>query len=457
MLETIVSRLWNRYITRRNRHRAGTGSVRLGNLISDGCVTEQYVSVPERLRLEHVAILGKTGSGKSSLMKYMVRQDIEDGRGFCFFDLHGDATGQIIGMIAQRERILGRDLSDRLIVIEPADPEYSVGLNLLESSGGQQTYVQIAEFTQILKLRWQLDRFGPRTEELLRNALAVLSDNNVTLVELPLLLSDAAFRTACIRKSTHPEAQEFFRTRYNRASEGMQALVRDAILNKTSAFTADPHFRHIIGQVVSSFSFPALMDSGKWLIVNLDKGRLGEQASVLGALLVTKIKNAVFARSSRRIFSLYCDELPNLLGFDSGIEALFSEARKFGVSICSANQFSDQYGPHTRAAIAAVGTHLFFQLSALDAEKAAQSIDGGRSLATVLKNLSKQELIAKISDQPSVRVKVPDITLPTAGSRKLLERSRKRWARVRSEVEVEIEQRTKRLQDSGKEELDGWE
>lgn len=456
MLQTVFAKLWNRFGA--NVHEPSLrGSINLGYAIVDGRATNMLVGIPDSARLEHVSILGKTGSGKSTLMKHLVRQDIQHGRGFCFFDLHGDATAEIIAMVAAHERAAGRDLSSRLIVIEPADPEYSVGLNLLDAPSAQQLYVQIAEFTQILKQRWQLDRLGPRTEELLRNALVILSENNLTLLELALVLTDGAVRMSCVRASRQPVVREFFRTRYDRASEGMQAIVRDAILNKISTFTGDPHFRHIIGQAVSSFSFPALMDAGKWLIVNLNKGRLGEQASTLGALLVTKLKNAVFARQSRRMFSLYCDELPNLLGFAGGLETLFSEARKFGVSVCSANQFSEQHGAETRAAIAAVGSHIFFRLSAPDAEKAASTIDGGRVLATTLKNMPRQEMIAKIGERPFVRVRVPTLMLPKNIAGDLLKRSRGLWARRRDAIESEIVERTKRLCALQPEVLDGWE
>jgi len=455
MFDSLFAKLWNRFGPHQNQ--SFSGSANLGYTIVDGQQTGIRVGIPERTRLEHMSILGKTGSGKSTLMKYLVRQDIEHGRGFCFVDLHGDATAEILALIAAHERTTGRDFSTRLIVLDPADPERSVGLNLLDAANTQQLYVQIAEFTQILKDRWNLDRLGPRTEELMRNALIVLAESKLTLLELPLLLVDASVRSACVKRSCQAEVRDFFRTRYDRASDGMQAIVRDAILNKISAFSSDPHFRHMVGQVVSSFSFPALMDAGKWLIVNLDKGRLGEQAGTLGALLITKLKNAVFARKSRRLFTLYCDELPNLLGFAGGLETLFSEARKFGVSVCSANQFSDQYGSETRAAIAAIGTHLFFRLSAPDAEQAANSVDGGRALATTLKNLPRQEMIAKIADRPFVRVRVPTMKCPYIDFRELFSRSRTLWARGRDAIEAEIAERAARLRATTPEVLNGWE
>src|ERR1035441_10822270 len=206
----------------------------------------------------------------------------------------------LLRLIAAEERKRGADLSEKLIVIEPGDPEFSVGLNVLEAQAGQQSYVQLAEFAQILKARWHLDSLGARTEELFRSALHVLADNGLTLLEISSLLTHAAFRAACLNRVQNTEVSNYFRTRFDTRSEAMQGVYRDAILNKVSSFTTDQRFRHILGQQRSTFSLLEAMDRGRWVILNLDKGRLGEQASTLGSLLLTKLKNALFARTRRR-------------------------------------------------------------------------------------------------------------------------------------------------------------
>jgi len=109
------------------------------------------------------------------------------------------------------------------------------------------------------------------------------------------------------------------------------------------------------------------MDEGHWVIANLEKGRLGEQAATLGSLILTVLKNALFTREKRTLFTVYADEIQNLVAFGSGMETILSEARKFGVAVVSANQFLDQYPAEMRAAILSVGTHVFFQLSSTDA------------------------------------------------------------------------------------------
>src|ERR1700682_961712 len=192
--------------------------------------------------------------------------------------------------------------------------------------------------------------------------------------------------------------------------------MREPILNKISAFTADPHFRHIVGQPKSTFSIREAMDQGYWIIVNLDKGRLGEQALSLGSLIFTVLKNALFARQKRSLYTVYCDEIQNFIAYGSGIEAVLSEARKFGVAVVSANQFLDQYPTEMRAAILAMGTHVFFQLSSIDAAQAAQALDGGKSLTEHLKNLSRRQCIVKSGPDRWIDAKVPLVRTPHVDS-----------------------------------------
>ena len=457
LFEQLFAWAWNRLVAR-PKHPTNPNALSLGQLVIDGQVTASRMVIPQIKRAEHMAVLGRTGTGKSSLLLYLASQDIASGRGFLFFDLHGDATSTLLQMLAGQEQVLKQDLSRKVIVIEPADQEFSVGLNVLEPAASQHTFVQIAEFAGLLKQRWHLDAFGARTEELLRNSLLLLSENRLTLLELPLLLTDDAFRARCLRGASNSEARDYFAVRYNQASEGQQAMFRDAVLNKVSAFTADPHFRHILGQQHSTFSLIDAIDSGHFIILNLDKGRLGEHAATLGSLLLTKVKNALFARRRRQLFTLYCDEIQNLLAFDSGLDTLLSEARKFGIGVVSANQFLDQYPQSMRAAIMAIGTHILFQLSSGDAEKMAAALDGGKHLAETLKNLPQRHLVVKSGHERHARVVVPEFQPPGADYQGLYNRCRARWARRRNEVEREIRGRVR--MDPGeetREALHDWE
>jgi hypothetical protein len=425
--------------------------------VVDGEVQRSRAYLLDSKRCEHAAILGKTGQGKSFFLRHLSGQDVRNRSGFVFFDLHGDTMPFLLRLVAAEERRRGVDLSDRLIVIEPADPEFSIGLNVLEAQEGQQNYVQLAEFAQILKARWNLDSFGARTEELLRNALHVLADNSLTLLELSPLLTSAAFRAGCLNRVQNTEVASYFQTRFDTRSEVMQGVYRDAILNKVSGFTTDQRFRHILGQQRSTFSLLNAMDRGQWVILNLDKGRLGEQASTLGSLLLTKLKNALFARRRRQLFTIYADEIQNLVAYDAGLDTLLSEARKFGISVVSANQFLEQYPQQMRAAIMAVGTHVFFQLSSIDADKIASALDGGKRLAEILKNLPKRHMVVKSGSHRHQEVLVPNVAEPTTDYTDLYNRCRARWARRRTEIEAEIRQRHRQASRGTEEVLNDWE
>jgi len=424
--------------------------------VRDGDVTRRHVKLSNVRRAMHIAVLGKTGTGKSSLLRYLAQQDIEADRGFLYFDLHGDATPFLLQTINARERRLRRHLSDKLILVEPADPYVSVGLNPLEQELSPD-FVRVAEFAEVLKQRWALDRFGARTDELLRNTLYALSANGLTLVELAPFLARSAFRTACLKQVKNAEIRAYFETRYDPLSTPMQAVMREPILNKTSAFTTDPHFRHIVGQEHSTFSLRKAMDKGYWIVVNLDKGRLGEQSLTFGSLVLTMLKNALFARERRSLFTIYCDEIQNFVAFHGGIETMLSEARKFGVAIVSANQFLDQYPPEMRASILAVGTHIFFQLSSGDAGQIAQAVDGGRRMSELLKNLPRRHFVMKSGSERTIEAKVPQVLAPPVDATDLLNRSRYRWGRVRVLIEREIAKRHDLAERKPDELLHGWE
>ena len=439
-LEALLARLLNG----RARRRAAPVADRaldLGAQVVDGEITSHRVTIPQGRRAEHIALLGKTGSGKSYELRHCASQDIANDYGFCYADLHGDATPFLVATVAAEEHKRKQDLSDRLIVIEPADPEASVGINPLEGQSADDRFVQVAEFTQVLRQRWHLDSFGARTDELLRNSLYVLSENGLTLLELAPFLTHNAFRATCLNEVTNQEVKQYFHLRFDQASEPMRATMREPILNKTSAFTGDPRFRHIVGQRKSTVSLLEALDRGCWIILNLHKGKLGEQAITLGSLFVTKLKATLFSRKNRKLFTFYFDEIQNLLAFGSGLEAILSESRKFGISVTSGNQFLDQYPPEMRAAILAVGTHIFFQLSSSDAQQVATALDGGKPLAEILKNLPRRHMVVKTGHERWREAVTPTIREPKIDCTDLLARSRARWARKRSDIEEEIRAR----------------
>ncbi len=455
IIENIIANIWNR--TRRLFKRKLTGGLTLGMIVVDGRLTKAKYFLPQNKRTEHIVVLGKTGQGKSFLILFLCMQDIKAGRGLLIIDPHGSLIPLILQFIASEEKRTGQDLSSKVIVIEPGNPLCSVGFNPLEATSGQNSFVSIVGIAAIIKERWGLSHFGPQTEEILRNSLHVLSDNGLTILELSPLLSNSTFRATCLKKTSNPEVKDYFENRFEPMSEAMKATVRNPILNKTSEFASDPHFRHILGQKRSTFSVLDAMDSGQIVLVDLNKGLLGKHSATLGSLLMAQVSSAIFKRNSRQLCSLYLDEIQNLLTADSDLDVLLSEARKFGVSIVSANQYLEQFPKNMRAAIQAIGTHIAFQLSKDDALEMANIFDGGKPLSELLKNLPKKNFVVKSGHYPWKQVEVPDLKLPKVNFINLLERSRNHFARLRSDVEKEIQARRPKQKQTAGEALDAWE
>jgi len=454
-LEELIVGWWNRLQTgRRSRERDSRGGTLLGQRVVEDRVTNQKVTISQTRRTMHIGVIGKTGTGKSSFLKSLCLQDIAAGRGFFFLDLHGDATPFLLRAIAAEEKRQRTDLSQRVIVISLSDREASVGFNPLEDR--EADFARLAEFAELLRQRWGLDHFGARTDELLRNGLFVLSENGLTILELEPLLTDAGIRTALLRNVRNAEVRSYFEHRYGAASPQQQAVMREPILNKVSAFTSDARFRHIVGQSKSTFSFKEAMDGNTWVIAHLEKGRHGAQALTLASLLFTVGKNAIFGRERRSLFTLYLDELQNLVSQSTDVETTFSEARKFGVSIVGANQYIDQYPPSMRSAIFSISTHAFFQLSSTDAANVAAMLDGGKSLAERLKNLPTRHFVMKSGSEPWRELVVPTVEDAARSYSDLLRRSREAHAHPRTEIEREIAARHAALRTQTQEALHEW-
>lgn len=453
MVETFLSNTWNRFL--RLFQPKLKGGLLLGNMVVEEKATAQPYFIPHLKRAEHIAVLGKTGTGKSSLLQHICFQDIRARRGFVFFDLHGDSTSSLLSAIADQENKFHVDLSERVILIEPADLEYSVGINILADKGEQQNFASLSEITNLFEARWDL-ALGARTAELLRNALYVLAANHLTLVELALLLYNDAFRATCLKRVANTEVKEYFTLRFDTATPAMQASMRDPVLNKVGEFCSDPHFRHIVGQQHSTFSVENALDEGKWIILKLDRGRLGSQSLLLAGLFLSQLKWTLFRRRTRHLFSIFLDEVQNLVSPTVGIDVLLSESRKFGIGIISANQYLSQCPQNIRAAILSVGTHIHFQLAGDDAQEIAKLLDGGNHVAEHLRNLAPRHFVVKSGHHAAYEVLTPELPKITTDYSDLVKRSQARYARRRSEIEAEIQARKPKAV-AAQEALDEWE
>ena len=442
----LLTTLWNKWI---NRAPPAFG-IPLGYRVVDRQVSKSRFILPHQRRAEHLVILGKTGTGKTSLIKSMLARDIRDGHGFLCVDLHGDLTPFILGRIRQREQAKGEDLSSRTVIINPGDKISSAGLNVLRVSGNLSPL--ISEIVSIFRMRWQLDRFGARTEELLRNSLWVLAENGLTLLELAPFLVDVSVRARLVERTSNAEVKAYFRSRFELLSDAMQVVMREPILNKASAFTTDPAIRHLLGQK-STFDIRDAMDNGQWIILQLNKSELGENSETLASLILARFMNAIFSRRQRRLFTLYADEVQNLLATGDTFDHLFSEARKFGVSVITANQHFGQYPAQVRATLLSAGTTIFFRASPEDAPFIARALDGGRGVERQIKELPNRHFLVRSGGEQWMEVAADNVAENTTPTDGLVERSNAHWTRRRKVIEAEI---ASRVGPARKEALEEW-
>ncbi|MFQ5792436.1 MAG: helicase HerA domain-containing protein, partial [Acidobacteriota bacterium] len=213
---------------------------------------EERVILREEARPMHLAVMGLSGVGKSYFLENLIRQDVNQGTGFVVFDVHGDLAENVLGYLAERAG-KEREMLDRIVLIEPFDEAHTIGFNPLERTTHTSAFLQAQELAHILHSRWGERRFGARTEELLRSALYTLSARDLTLVEMPRLLTDKAFRRGVVRGIGEGAVVDYWEGRFEGLSERMQAAVREPLLTRVSAFLGDPQIREIVGQRKSTF------------------------------------------------------------------------------------------------------------------------------------------------------------------------------------------------------------
>jgi hypothetical protein len=373
-------------------------------------------------------------------MERLIRQDIQNKTGFVVFDVHGDLADNIIGYLAERAST-HPEIYDRTVILEPFDPDRSFGFNPLERVPDTSPFFQAQEFAFMLRQRWNAEQFSPRMEELLRNSFYTLSANHETLLRLPDLLTQKPIRDALTRNLESTEIRKFWIDRFDTLSAKMQAVYREPILSRLSSFLSDPQSRDIVGQS-STFSFREAMRNGHWIVVNLSKGRLGENSTMLGSLLFTKLELDIMSLASvsekhRSLFSVYADELQNLAGQSFG--RLIAEARKMRVSIVAGHQFWKQLELPLRHSMLAVGSKVLFRLHYHDAVELAGELAASEKIRYLrqLTVLGRGEGVARIASRSPVLFTVPAHRQPnptTEELRLLKTRSAERYTRSRHEI-----------------------
>lgn len=317
-------------------------------------------------RLGHIYVIGKTGTGKSTLLENMAISDIKRGNGLCLIDPHGDMASHILDYIPETR------IND-VLYFNPADTEFPVAFNPILGIHPSHHHLVASGLISTFKKIWA-DSWGPRMEYILRFALlTLLESQNSSLLEIQLLLTDQTFRTGILSKSKSPHLLSFWHNEFEKLSLKQRSEVIAPILNKTGLFLASPYLRNIVGQKVRGFNLTTIMNTGKILIANLSKGELGEDvSSILGNILVTNVQLAALYRAKqpekgRKPFYLYVDEMHSFVSLS--FADILAEARKYRLSIFLSHQYIDQLNEKIRSAIFGnVGTIISFRVGAEDAK-----------------------------------------------------------------------------------------
>ena len=327
------------------------------------------VHVLKKDRMRHVYIIGKTGVGKSELLKEMIKQDMRDGQGLCVIDPHGD-------LIEDTLRYVPPERAEDVILFDPADVERPMGLNLLEAKSEDQKHFITGAIINLMYKLYDPQRtgiIGPRFEHAVRNAmLTIMSEPGSTFIEIVRVMTDQKFVQELLPKVQDPIIRRYWTDQIAQTSDFHKSEVLDYIVSKFGRFVTNKMMRNIIGQSKSAFDFRNVMDDGKILLINLSKGKLGEENSTfLGLLLIPKILAAAMSRvdtpeDQRRDFFLYVDEFQNFATPDFAV--ILSEARKYHLGLTVANQFIGQMDEEVKNAVFGnVGTKLCFRLGVTDA------------------------------------------------------------------------------------------
>jgi hypothetical protein len=345
-----------------------TEGLYLGKSSYRGITRNIYQGREDRRR--HTYIIGKTGTGKTEMLKTMIMQDINNGEGLAVIDPHGDLIEDIL-------RLMPPSRAEEVILFDPSDTDRPMGFNMLEAQTEQQKHFVVNSIIGLMYKLFDPNKtgiIGPRFEHAIRNAmLTVMYEKGSTFIEVVRVLTDQAFVQELLPKVEDPIIRRYWTDQIAQTSDFHKSEVLDYITSKFGRFVTNKMIRNIIGQSDSSFDFRKVMDEGKILLVNLSKGKIGEEnANFLGLVLVPKILVAAMSRQDipnqedRRDFFLYVDEFQNFATPD--FAQILSEARKYRLNLVVANQFIGQMEEEIKNAIFGnVGTIASFRVGVTDA------------------------------------------------------------------------------------------
>ena len=318
-------------------------------------------------RRRHLYIIGKSGVGKSKLLELLIRQDIAYGQGCCLIDPHGDVIETILDFIP-KERV------NDVVVIDPSDSQYPASFNPLANVDSGFKHQLAQGLIEVLEKQFGAN-WTPRLEHVFRfTCLALLDYPHATMRGMISMLTDRNYRQHVVDYIEDDMVRRFWAIEFADWSEKFDTDAIIPLVNKLGQFLSDPMLRNIFGQKENKIDLAELMDSRKIILINLSKGRLGEEnSSFFGSMFMTKIKQAGMARASipesqRGDFYLYVDEFHNLM--TETFENLLSEARKYGICLTMAHQYTGQLLSKVQASVLGnVGSIIVFRIGGEDATK----------------------------------------------------------------------------------------
>ncbi len=393
-------------------------------------------------RRRHMYLIGKTGMGKSTLLENMIIKDIKSGEGAALVDPHGDLAEKVM-------RHIPSNRTNDVIYFNPADTDYPIAFNVVEQVDPEVRHLVASGLIEVFRKLWA-DSWGPRLEYILRNAiLAILDYPNATLLAVTRMLSDKEFRKKIIEKVQDPVVKSFWINEFASYADKFATEAVSPIQNKVGQFLSSSLIRNIVGQVHSSIDIRKVMDDSKILILNLSKGKIGEDNSaLLGAMMITKIQLAAMSRvdmpeSERKDFYLYIDEFQEF-STDS-FASILAEARKYRLNLIMSHQYIEQlYESVKYAVFGNIGTLISFRVGAFDAEELVKEYTPVFTEEDLV-NIPKYEMYLKlmiggVASDPFSAIGLPPMSIEqeTGNMEKTIRVSRERYATPREIVEDKI-------------------
>ncbi len=389
-------------------------------------------------RRRHMYIIGKSGTGKSVLQENMIFTDIRAGNGLAVVDPHGDLVEKVLDLVPSNR------VND-VIYFNPSDVDYPIAFNPLETVDPKYRHLVASGLVGVFKKIWA-DSWGPRLEYILRNAiLSLLEYPSSTLLGITRILVDKYYRKKVLEKVADPVVRSFWIDEYDNYNEKFRTEAISPIQNKIGQFLSSAVIRNIVGQPKSTIDLRKIMDEKKVLLMNLSKGRVGEDNSaLLGAMMITKIQLAAMSRidmaeEQRKDFFLYVDEFQNFA--TESFATILSEARKYRLNLIIAHQYIEQLGDVVKAAVFGnIGTMVVFRIGADDAEFLEKEF-APIFTETDLVNLPNYHVYLKLMIDGVTSDPFSAVTMPPIGQRNnnrnsIIRVSRERYAQDRVKEKI---------------------